>query len=181
MPEPGWPRADDTILTLIDVQQRFVPAMADFWPALRNMRKLIRGFGILEAPVTATEQYRKGLGPTIPSLQRLLTDEVPDKLAFSCYGCEEFGARVRDFGTVVLCGIEAHVCVLQTALDALAAGQTCYVVGDAVTSRRAADRALGLRQAETAGAVICATESLLFGMLREAGTEPFRRISRLVK
>lgn len=168
-------------LLVIDVQRRLVPAMHEFGPALRNMQRLIRGFELLGAPVAVTEQYPRGLGPTIPSIARLVAPPYHEKLSFGCFGCESLAAAVAGWESLVLCGIEAHVCVLQTALQGLARSLPVTIAADAVTSRQAATKALALRQAAAAGAVVAATESILFERLGVAGTETFRQVSRLVR
>lgn len=172
---------DACALVIIDVQQRLVPAMADVGPALVNMRRLIRGFQVLGRPVLATEQYPRGLGPTVPSLAQLMPGPYPAKVAFSCFGCAAFAAAVEPWETLVLAGLETHVCVLQTALDGLAAGRRMVVAADAVTSRRAADRQTALAQLAAAGATVTTSESILFGLLGQAGSEPFRAVARLVR
>lgn len=167
-------------LVVIDVQERLVPAMSEFDGALDNMVRLIEGFNLLERPVLATEQYPRGLGPTIEPLAGLLP-ERPDKLAFSCFGCEPFVAALDPSADLVLCGLETHVCVLQTALDGLARGHRVWVAGDAVASRTARCRELALAQLAAAGAVVSATETLLFQLVGEAGNDLFRAVVRLVR
>ncbi len=177
----GLPDPQRAALVVIDVQQRLAPAMAEFGPALHNMQRLIRGFGRLERPVIVTEQYPRGLGPTLPSIRRYAPQTAYQKLAFSCFGCDAFTAALPPDAELVLCGIEAHVCVLQTALDGIASGRRVWLAADAVTSRTVANRAHGLAAAQAASALTAATESLLFGLLGEAGSDAFRAVSRLVK
>lgn len=177
----GLPAPSRAVLVVIDVQQRLAPAMAEFGPVVANLQRLVRGFGILSRPVLVTEQYPRGLGPTLPSLRRFAPQPAFEKVAFSCFGSDSFASAVPPDADLVLCGIETHVCVLQTALDGLAAGHRVWLAADAVTSRSVANRAHGLATAQAAGAVPAATESLLFGLLGEAGTDAFRAISRLVK
>ena len=177
----GLPDRNRTTLVVIDVQQRLAPAMAEFGPALANMQRLIRGFQLLRRPVVVTEQYPQGLGPTLPSISRWAPQTAFEKVAFSCFGCREFVDSLRPDTELVLCGIEAHVCVLQTALDGLTSDRRVWIAGDAVTSRRVANRETGLAQARQAGAFVAATESLLFGLLGSADTDEFRAVAKLVK
>jgi len=177
----GLPAPERAVLVVIDVQQRLAPAMAEFGPALANMQRLIRGFGILQRPVIVTEQYPRGLGPTLPSIRRYVPQPAYEKVAFSCFGCAGFVEALPADADLVLCGIEAHVCVLQTALDAIESGRKVWIAADAVTSRTVANRAQGLVTAQAAGAATAATESVLFGLLGEAGTDAFRAVSKVVK
>ncbi|MCC7492714.1 MAG: isochorismatase family protein [Fimbriimonadaceae bacterium] len=168
-------------LVIIDVQQRLVPAMAAFGPVWRNLTRLIDGWTALGLPVLLTEQYPAGLGPTIRSLAARLPGTALPKVAFSCFGCESFGAALPPHGALVLAGLEAHVCVTQTALEGLAAGHPVTVVADAVTSRQTAQRDLALARLRHAGASVAATEAVLFEQLQVAGSPAFRQISRLVR
>ncbi|MBI2301783.1 MAG: hydrolase [Armatimonadetes bacterium] len=166
---------------MVDVQARLVPAMHDFGAALANQRRLIQGGGILGIPVVVTEQYPKGLGPTIPSIASLVPGPYVEKLAFGCFGCEPFRQAVDGRRDLILCGLEAHVCVLQTALGGLAAGHRVFVAADAVTSRTPGNRDLALAQLARAGAVVASTETLLFQLLVAAGSDEFRAVSKLVR
>src|SRR5690606_31489435 len=138
-------------------------------------------------PVFATEQYPRGLGPTVPELAELLS-ERPEKQRFSCAEALAWGSaneptdpQLRDRTKVVLAGIEAHVCVLQTALDLLADGYQVSVAAAAVGSRRRLDRQIGLQRMADTGAVITTTESILFEWCETAAADEFKEISRLVK
>jgi nicotinamidase-related amidase len=138
----------------------------------------------LDVPVLLTEQYPKGLGRTLPEVKSLLADVPPfEKTAFSCADAEGFMDRVRALGAdhIILTGIEAHVCVLLTALDLLGRGLKVSVVADAVCSRRAANLEIGLAQARQAGAVITATETVVFQLLGGADNDAFRELSKLLR
>ena len=170
-------------LAVIDVQEAFRPAVLDFERVAANVGVLVQGARILGLPVLVTEQYPKGLGVTVPEVARHLGD-VPrlEKTSFSALAADGFPAALDDErDQVVLCGIEAHVCVNQTAEDLLAAGREVHLVGDAVTSRTAENRALGIHKMERSGAVLTSVETALFELLREAGTPEFKEIQRLVK
>lgn len=172
----------DTALLVVDVQQKLVGAIAGHRRVVFNVRRLIEGAKILGMPVAATEQYPQGLGPTVPELAERL-GEVPSKLTFSCGGCPAIFAdlRQRDICKLLVCGIEAHVCVQQTVLDLMGAGWRVYVAVDAVGSRFAVDRRTALRRMESCGATLTTTEAALFEWCRVAGTPEFKQISRLVQ
>ncbi len=181
MPTDRLPHRDRVALAIIDVQARLVPAMAEFGPTLLNIRRLARGAKALGLPILVTEQYPRGLGPTVPSVARLVPGPYPAKTAFSCFGCEPFAQAAESHDELILCGIETHVCVLQTALDGLALGKRVFIAADAVTSRALANRDAAMAELAAAGAVVLPTESLLFGLLGAAGSPEFKAVSRLVK
>ncbi len=133
---PELMSAGDTALLVVDVQERLIGAISDHRRVVWNVGRLIDGAVILGLPVTATEQYPKGLGPTVPELARRL-GKIPSKLIFSCGGCPEIFEELQSRGIhkLLVCGIEAHVCVQQTVLDLLAGGWRVYVAVDAVGSR----------------------------------------------
>ena len=181
-PDPG--RA---ALLVIDVQERLAEAMprGELAQVTCNTVILIEGAKEFGIPCALSEQYPKGLGSTLPEIREAAGPACQPvaKLAFSCCGEPAFDPlwqewRERD---ILLCGIEAHVCVLQTALDLLGRGHRVFIASDAVTSRMAHNKYLALDLLRQAGAVIGSTEIFLFGMQRAAGTERFKRISRLVK
>ena len=178
---PPLPQPPAAALAVIDVQARLAPAMAEFGPALVNLRRLIRGCRALDLPILVTEQYPRGLGRTVVSVARLVPGPYPAKTAFSCFGCEPFATALEGRRDLILSGVETHVCVLQTALDGLVRGLRVFVAADAVASRTVANRDRALAAMAAAGALVLPTESLLFGLLGAAGGEAFRTISRLVK
>lgn len=172
--------AGTSMLCVIDVQERLVPAMTDGLTAVARCQRLIEAASLLGLPVVATEQYRKGLGATVPELARLLPPPL-EKVSFSCWGAEGFCAAIPEaVGQVVLCGLEAHVCVAQTALDLLAAGYGVFLGVDAITSRHQADRDVALRRLEAAGAVLTTSEAILFEWCRSASHPQFQAVRRLV-
>jgi nicotinamidase-related amidase len=149
-----------------------------------NLKILVSAARRLDVPVLVTEQYPKGLGRTLPELRTLLADTTPfEKTAFSCAGAEGFVDRLRAVGAdhVILTGIEAHVCVLLTALDLLKQGLRVSIVADAVCSRRPANLEIGLGQARQAGAVVTATETVVFQLLGRADSDTFRELSKLLR
>jgi nicotinamidase-related amidase len=174
--------AGDTGLLVIDVQEKLVPLIPTAAAMIRNVAFLIDAARLLDMPVQATEQYPRGLGPTVPELARRLP-ERPDKTAFSCCAVgsvvEAFhrGARPK----VVLAGIEAHVCVLHTALDLLALDFRVYIPVDAVASRGALDMEYALRRLERVGAILTTSETCAFEWIGGAAHPRFKEISRLVQ
>ena len=174
--------AGNTALVVVDVQEKLIGAIAEGRRVVWNVRRLIDGAKVLGVPVVGTEQYPKGLGPTVPELAERL-GPVPSKLTFSCGGCPEIFAalRARAIYNLLVCGIEAHVCVQQTVLDLLADGWRVYVAVDAVGSRHEIDRQTAFRRMETSGATLTTTEAALFEWCEIAGTPEFKQISRLVR
>jgi nicotinamidase-related amidase len=172
----------DTALLVVDVQERLAPAIAGSRRVVWNIRRLIDGAKTLALPVVATEQYPKGLGPTVPELAERL-GAIPSKLTFSCCGSPEILRELETRGVhkILTCGIEAHVCVQQTVLDLLAHGWRVYVAADAVGSRRDVDYRIALGRMDSAGATLTTTEAALFEWCGIAGTPEFQQISRLAK
>ncbi len=172
----------DTALLVVDMQEKLLPAIADGRRVIANARRLIDGAKILGLPVVATEQYPKGLGPTVAELAERL-GPAPSKLTFSCGGCPELfeGLQARGVHKVLVCGVEAHVCVQQTVLDLLADGWRVYVAVDAVGSRFEIDFRTALSRIDSAGATLTTTEAALFEWCETAGTAEFKQISELAK
>jgi nicotinamidase-related amidase len=170
-------------LVVIDVQEAFRPVVLDFERVAANVGVLVQGARILGLPLLVTEQYPKGLGETVPEVARHLDGvERLEKTSFSAVGADGFPAALAEMrDQVLLCGIEAHVCVNQTAEDLLATGREVHVVRDAVTSRTPENRDLGVHKMEHSGAVVTSVETALFELLREAGTPEFKEIQSLVK
>jgi nicotinamidase-related amidase len=179
---PELMSAADTGLLVIDVQEKLVQAIPRGQQVVFNVGRLVEGAEILGLPLAATEQYPQGLGPTVPELAGRLQN-VPSKLTFSCGGCPEVfdDFRRRGVHKLLLCGLEAHVCVQQTALDLLADGWRVYLAVDAVGSRQEIDYLTALRRMDSAGATLTTTEAALFEWCRVAGTPEFKQISRLAQ
>lgn len=172
--------ARDSALLVVDVQGRLVPAIAGWQALLDHVIWLIRVARRLEIPVLACEQYPKGLGPTHPAVvAELPAGCIASKVHFSavagaCHGLDQAGGRSQ----YVVCGMETHVCVMQTVMELLAGGKQVFVVDEAVGSRRDADKALALQRMRDAGAAIVSREMVAFEWLRRADSEVFREISR---
>lgn len=177
-------RREDTVLVVVDVQEKLLPAMSGGEGVLAACVRLVQAARLLDVPVIVTEQYPKGLGSTVPALKDVLGDSpVFEKLSFSCAGADAFLDHMEDLDRdqVILCGIETHVCVLQTALDLLDQGAQVHVAADATSSRSPENRAVALDRMRREGVVVTAAESAMFEWLRAAGTEEFKAISRLVR
>ncbi|RMF62785.1 MAG: hydrolase [Calditrichaeota bacterium] len=173
-----------TGLLIVDVQQKINAVMLEPERVVKSIVTLISGFRILQLPIWLTEQYPQGLGPTEPAIVEALGQAQPfQKMTFSCCGSEEvFHALTeRSLRQVVLAGIESHVCVLQTALDLLAAGFQIHVPVDAVSSRKELDYRTALTRMSSAGVVLTTVEAVLFELMERAGTAEFKQVARLLK
>ena len=172
----------DTGLLDVDVQEKLIGSVAEHRRVVWNVRRLIDGAKALGMDVAATEQYPQGLGPTVPELAKRL-GPTPSKLTFSCGGCPAIFERLESRGRhkLLVCGIEAHVCVQQTVFDLLADGWRVYVAVDAVGSRFEVDYRTALGRMDSAGATLTTTEAALFEWCQTAGTAEFKEISRLVR
>ncbi len=177
-------RAEKSVFLLVDVQERLLPAMAEGGHVVERAAILLQAAAALGVPVLASEQYPQGLGPTVPALKVLLpADAVMAKLHFSCAADPAMARRLKDLARpqVVLAGIEAHVCVLQTALGLLAQGYAPFIVADATASRAASNKDAGLTRMREAGAGIVTTEMVVFEWLGQAGTPAFKTLSKLIR
>ncbi|MGZ5442293.1 MAG: hydrolase [Thermoanaerobaculia bacterium] len=178
---------NDAVLVVIDVQERLMPVIHERFDVERNIERLIRGAHVLGVPAIVTEQYVKGLGPTVEPLRRALEETSGhrpiEKDCFSAHGCAPFAAQLAalDRRQVLIAGVETHVCVYQTARDLLAAGLHVWIVADAVSSRTPRNRDIALQRLVSEGAKLSSTEMALFEMLVVSGTDEFRAIAKLVK
>jgi nicotinamidase-related amidase len=174
----------DTLLLVIDVQERFRPVMKGFDSMVAGCARLVRTFRALGLPIIVTEQYPKGLGATVPELKEVLGDVQPlEKTIFSSYGCAGVPELISDSRArkVLVCGIETHVCVSQTVHDLLAAGYQVHVAVDAVESRHDRNRELALGRMEHSGAVLTSSETAAFELMADAKHEKFKEIQALFK
>lgn len=174
---------DRSQLLMVDIQERLLPAMADGAAVTGQGGKLLEGARLLGVPVLVSEQYPQGLGRTVPELAELApANAVYEKVEFSCFANavlrEALGGKDRQ--TIVF-GIEAHVCVLQSALEMAAAGRDVTVVADAVSSRLDASKAVALQRLQAGGVRLATTEMVLFEWLRRAATPDFKAVSRLIR
>lgn len=177
---------DKAVLVVIDVQEKLCVAMDD-----KVLKKLVKNIGILldgaaelDVPVLVTEQYVKGLGATLPALkEKAASAPCYEKMAFSCCGSTEFVAALQATGRkqVIITGMETHVCVLQTVIELREAGFVVHVAKDAVMSRSKQNWLTAIEAMTLAGAIPTATESVLFQLLKVAGTDEFKKLSKLVR
>jgi len=165
---------------VVDVQEAFRPAVVEFDRVAHNSAVLVEGARILGLPLVATEQYPKGLGRTVPEVAEHLDGVEPlEKVCFSATDADGFDIDGRE--QVLVCGIESHVCVSQTAHALLDLGREVHVARDAVSSRTEENRELGLHKMESSGAIVTSVETALFELLGAAGSEEFKRVQGLVK
>ena len=178
-------KAQHCALIVIDVQEKLLPPIYEKERLVRNSQLLLRLAGLLSLPVVATTQYSKGLGQIVPEIASLLGGTTPlDKLEFGCFGNGEFRSsidRLNGRNTLLLCGMETHICVLQTALGALNQGHIVHVAGDAVSSRTELNWKLGLQRMRDAGAVISSTEMMIYELLGKSGSHEFKEILKHLK
>ncbi len=175
---------DDTVIVIVDIQERLAAVMSERKKVVDNCLHLIEAAKLLRLPVILNEQYPKGLGHTVGEIINALPDIDPiEKIAFSCCGQAAFFDRLSALGRkkIVLCGMETHVCVLQSCLDLIKAGYAVHVVSDAVCSRTKANFKTAIEFMRDAGSVITCTETVLFQLLERADTGEFRIISKLIK
>lgn len=173
--------ADLCALIVIDIQEKLLPPIFQKDQLVRNSQLLIRLAGILKIPTLVSTQYAKGLGNTVPEIASLLPDVVPvDKQMFSCFGSEVFCSMLKRLPgqrtTVLLCGMESHICVAQTGLAALREGYLVHVASDAVSSRTEWNWKIGLERLKSAGAVISSTEMIIYELLRSSGAPAFKEM-----
>ena len=181
---PNILQRDNTALLVIDVQERILKVIHEYERVLENNVKLIKGMKALNVPIFYTEQYPKGLGTTADVLlAELKGNEAVQKMSFSCAGAGELFEVLKKNGieTVVVTGVESHVCVLQTALDLTANGFKVQLAYDAVSSRRKHDYKIALDRMRSNGVEITTTESILFEILNVCGTDEFKAVSKIVK
>lgn len=182
MRSPELMRRSDSALIVVDVQEKLAPHVQNTASLERNIRRLIRGAKLLQVPIVGTEQYPKGLGPTLPSISCDLGVPV-EKLSFSCGEiiAQANSLRDRKILRLLLVGIETHVCIMQSALDLLSDGFRVYVAVDAVSSRSAIDHDVGLKRMDSTGVTLVTTEMALFEWMETADAPEFRAFSRLIR
>lgn len=168
----------------IDFQEKLMPVMSNSARLEAQSIKLIKGLEALGIPGIVTQQYTKGIGETIPSIAEALGEfEHVEKNSFSCMANEEFVARLEALGKkdIIVCGIEAHICVQQTVLQLLEAGYNVYLVADCISSRSEEDKLWGITRMGEAGAAITSYEAVLYEILRDSKADGFKAVSAIVK
>jgi nicotinamidase-related amidase len=178
-------RPEDCALAVIDIQEKLLTQIFEKERVLRNAQLLIRLAEILSLPIILSTQYEKGLGKTVDGISSMLPETKPlDKLEFGCFGNSEYCSAVGKLAnrtTLLLCGIESHICVTQTSLGALNQGLNIHVAADAVSSRTELNWKLGLNRMQAAGAVLSSTEMMIYELLGRSGTPAFKEMLRHLK
>jgi len=176
-------KKDNALLVFIDVQGKLSELVDGSEALFINLRRLLQGMKALDVPVLVTEQIPEKLGPTREEFQEFISENPITKSSFGCCGEPEFFQTLEKTGRkqVILCGIETHVCVYQTALQLLATGHKVTIVTDAVSSRDPANKTLALRRLENEGVKLTGTEMLLFELLGDAKDPAFKSVLNIVK
>ncbi|MFC2076546.1 hydrolase [candidate division KSB1 bacterium] len=177
---------DNSVLLIIDVQEKFRPVMFNIEALLANIPKLAKTFRLLEIPILVTEQYPKGLGETMSEIKGVLEDnDYVDKTCFDCFGKSEFADLLQkkypDRKNLIVCGLETHVCIAQTVMSALERDYTVHLVADALSSRKKTDYHIALERLASDGAKIASTEMVIFQLLKDSKHEHFKAISQIVR
>jgi nicotinamidase-related amidase len=178
--------AQQCAVVVIDFQEKLLVPIFQKEQLVRNAQLLIRAASILKIPALVSTQYAKGLGATVPEIASLLPGtEAVDKMLFSCFGSDAFCSRLKRLpgnrNTLLLCGIESHICVTQTALGALRDGYVVHVASDAVSSRTEWNWKIGLERMRAAGAVISSTEMMIYELLRASSSAAFKELLPYLK
>lgn len=174
---------DEAILLIIDIQEKLVPAISQGQMVIKNTNLLIKAASIMDIPIVVTEQYPKGLGSTVPEIRENIEGAHKcDKLTFSAC-TQDVMESLKKTGRkkVIVTGMETHVCVFQTVRDLLKQGYCVFIAADAVSSRTEENKRNGLELMRDMGAVISNTETIIFDLLKQAGTEEFKVLSKLIK
>jgi nicotinamidase-related amidase len=178
--------AERCALVVIDIQEKLLPPIFQRAQLIKNSQLLIRLANILKLPALMSTQYAKGLGNAVPEISSLLPEtHAIDKQMFSCFGSEVFCSALKRLpgnrNTILLCGMESHICVTQTALAALREGYIVHVASDAVSSRTEWNWKVGLERMRAAGAVISSTEMIIYELLGSSGTPAFKKLLPYLK
>ena len=171
---------ENTVALVIDYQEKLVPVMQNKEALIHNAEILLEGLRVLEVPMIITQQYTKGLGTTVKEITDAIGhDEYIDKISYSAYELVKEQIQGKKF--VIVCGIESHICVLQTVIDLAAEGFVPVVVEDCISSRKANDKAIALERMKKEGAILTTYESVLFELLKAAGTDTSKKIQKLIR
>ena len=171
---------EQAIAVIVDYQEKLVPVMNDKDGLIQNTKILLKGLKALDIPMVITQQYTKGLGMTIePVVEAIGSDEYIDKISFTAYDAVKDAVAGKKF--VIVCGIESHICVLQTVIDLKEAGYVPVLVADCISSRKEMDKQVAIERARQEGAIVTTYESLLFELLKVAGTDTSKTIQKLIR
>ncbi|MGD0569622.1 MAG: hydrolase [Candidatus Sulfotelmatobacter sp.] len=178
--------SDQCALVVVDIQEKLLPPIFQKEQLVRNSKLLIRAAGVLKIPAIVSTQYAKGLGRTVPEIASLLPEvEAIDKDRFSCFGSDVFCTLLKRLpgnrNTILLCGMESHICVMQTALAALREGYIVHIASDAVSSRTEWNWQIGLERMRAAGAVISSTEMIIYELMRSSSSPAFKEMLPYLK
>ena len=178
--------SDQCALVVVDIQEKLLPPIFQKEQLVRNSELLIRAAGVLKIPAIVSTQYAKGLGKTVPEIASLLPENVAiDKDKFSCFGSDVFCTLLKRLpgnrNTLLLCGMESHICVMQTALAALREGYLVHIASDAVSSRTEWNWRIGLEGMRAAGAVISSTEMMIYELMRSSSSPAFKEMLPYLK
>ncbi len=179
--QTGKLKKEDCLLLVIDIQERLIPVIHQHEEVIHNANILLKGMEILGVPVIVTEQYPKGLGNTCKEILLGEDAKVMEKITFSCLANDYIKESVQSKKQIIICGVEAHICVLKTALDLLDEGYQVHLITDAVSSRKKENKQVAIERMKQSGVFISSTEMILFQLLDKAGTEEFKLISKLIK
>lgn len=178
-------KPEDTMALIIDFQEKLMPVINNKDKLLTNTVILLEGLKILEIPALITQQYTKGLGMTVEQIKNIYNNEFEylEKITFSSYDDKNIKAVIdqQNKKNIIICGIEAHICVLQTVIDCTEAGYQVIIVEDCISSRKENDKAIALQRFQQEGVIITTYESILFELTRKAGNDKFKEISKLIK
>lgn len=177
-------RLEDAVAMVIDIQEKLVPAIYNKDEVVRKNVQLLNGLKAVGCPVIFTQQYTKGLGMTVPELVETQDNfQYLEKMTYSCLDTQEIKDTLEKLGkkTVIISGLETHICVMQTVRDLIAEGYQVYLIADAISSRTEFNYQIGMERMKQEGAVISSVESVLFELLVKAGTPEFKVISKLIK
>lgn len=175
----------NSLAVVIDFQEKLIPVIDKNEILLHNTEILIKGLDVLEIPMVITQQYTKGLGMTVESIKNVYGDSFQyfNKTTFSCYDDGIILEKIKSYEkkNIIICGIEAHICVQQTVIDCMAAGYQVIIVEDCISSRKENDKKIAIQRMIQEGAIIATYESILFELTRESGSDKFKAISKLIK
>ena len=175
---------ENSLLLVIDIQEKFRNVINQFDKVIHNSNKLIKAANILKIPILVTEQYPKGLGITVKEIKETLDDYTySEKVSFDCFGDVNFIKKLEEKNkpNLIICGIEAHICITQTVLSALENKYNVYLIADAVSSRKEEDYKIALRRLESDGAKLASTEMIIFQLIKDSKDKNFKDISSIVK
>jgi len=175
---------NQTVLVVIDVQSKLLPVIYDYPALVENIKRIIKCTQILGIPIVLTEQYPRGLGSTVEEIKETLSEYHPiEKVSFSCCEEENFINRIKQLNRkqILVCGIEAHICVYQTCMDLVSEEYEVHLLIDAISSRKRDNRNLTIEKLNGMGVQITSVEMALFEILKDATSDEFKRISRIVK